>query len=342
MLSRNAERVYWLGRYIERAEDTARLLKAFTQVMLDIPKAKKISWKMLLQILLSEHEFNKLYDEVNEQNVISFLLNDLENPSSIRSSVRAARENARTSRDIIPLEGWEILNDLNLLVKNSAEKTIHRKERYKYLSKIISSAQQFNGMIQSSLSRNKAYEFLRIGCLLERADMTTRLLDVAAGVLLRRNTDVASLDALIWLEILKAQNGILMYRALNGPVIVPAKVLSFILHKEDFPRSIESCLREINNYFLSLPDNKQCCKTYKDLSKHLHIFDSNKDIDPEFLHGFFDEIQKGLISMHNDIAATWFPKFREVTEISPEKKQENKNPDETKLESSQTQKQSQA
>ncbi len=181
MLSRNAERVYWLGRYIERTEDTARLVKAFTQVMLDIPKAKKISWNMLLQILLSEEKFNELYDEVNEQNVISFLLNDIKNPSSIRSSVRAARENARTSRDIIPHEGWEMLNDLNLMVKHSAEKTIHRKERYKYLSKIISSAQQFNGLIQSSLSRNKSYEFLRIGVLLERADMTTRILDVAAG-----------------------------------------------------------------------------------------------------------------------------------------------------------------
>ena len=340
MLSRNAERVYWLGRYIERTEDTARLLKAFTQVMLDIPKGKKISWNMLLQILLSEHEFNKLYDEVNEQNVISFLLNDLKNPSSIRSCVRAARENARTSRDIIPLEGWEMLNDLNLLVKHSSEKTVHRKERYKYLSKVISSAQQFNGMIQSSLSRSKAYEFLRIGALLERADMTTRILDVASGILLRRDVDVGSLDSLIWLEILKAQNAILMYRALNGPVIVPTKVLTFILHKEDFPRSIEFCLREMNNYFLSLPDSEECQLSYKKLSTQLHIFDKSKGVDYEFLHDFFDDIQKGLIEMHNTIATTWFPKVREVV-ISAAEEDETQATD-TKEVSGQTQTQTQA
>lgn len=324
MLSRNAERVYWLGRYIERTEDTARMLKAFSQVMLDIPKTKKLSWDMLLKLLSSEQDFLKLYDEVNEYNVICFLLADSRNPSSIRSSVKAARENARTSRDMIPLDGWEMLNDLNLLVKQSADSATHRKHRYKFLREIISRSQQFNGIVHSSLSRNQAYDFLQIGTMLERADMTTRILDVAAGILLRRSVDVSSFDTLIWLEILKAQNAVLMYRYLNGPAISPNKVLNFVLCRDEFPRSIKFCLTEIENYAAVLPDNDDLFEGWELLHDKLNTFDKDKEIDPEFLHKFFDEIQKGLIKMHNVIADTWFPR---VSNEDSKVQQPKKKPD---------------
>lgn len=313
MLSRSAERVYWLGRYIERTEDTARMLKAFSQVMLDIPKTNKLSWNMLLRILFAEYEFNKLYDEASEKNVINFLLADIRNPSSIRSSIKAARENARTSRDVIPIEAWEMLNDLNLLVKESADDAIHKRNRYKFLSEIISRSLQFNGMIQSSLSRNQAYDFLQIGSMIERADMTSRMLDVAAGILLRRNsTDVGSLDMLLWLEILKAQNAIQMYRSVNGPKIVPPKVLHFILCREDFPRSIKFCLGEIEVYAAQLPDNDDVFEGWDLLLEKVNSFDKTKEVSPEFLHRYFDDIQKGIIKIHNRISQTWFPRDAEI------------------------------
>lgn len=325
MLSRNAERVYWLGRYIERVEDTARLLKAFSQVMLDIPKSKKLGWDMLYKILSSETDFFKLYDEVNELNVISFLLADPRNPGSIRSSVKAARENARTSREVIPLDGWEMLNDLNLLVKQSAEDATHRQHRYKFLSEIIARCERFNGLVQSSLSRTHAYDFLQMGTLLERADMTTRLLDVAAGVLLRRRIEVSSFDTLIWLEILKAHNALLMYRSVNGPAISPRKVLHFILCRGDFPRSIRFCLMEIEVYASVLPDNDDFFMAWENLKNNLNLFDKNTEVDPEQLHQFFDDLQKNLIKLHNQVAETWFPRVPEPVEIKLiEDEQENK------------------
>ena len=333
MLSRNAERVYWLGRYIERTEDTARMLKAFTQVMLDIPKNKKISWDMLLKILSSDHSFFKLYDEVSEHNVICFLLADERNPSSIRSSVKAARENARTSRDIIPLEGWEMLNDLNLLVKQSSDKATHRRYRYQFLSEVIARSQQFNGMIASSLSRNQAYDFFQMGGFLERADMTTRILDVAAGILLRRHIDVSAHDSLIWLEILKSQNAVLMYRSANGPAINPKSILYFILCRNDFPRSIKYCLEEMKSFATTLPDNSNFFVSWEDLNnklnENLNLFDKSTEINPEQLHIFFDDIQKRLINLHNNIADTWFPsnvelpplkKIKASTETQKQKK----------------------
>ncbi len=322
MLSRSAERVYWLGRYIERTEDTARMLKAFTQVMMDIPKTHKLSWNMLLRILSSEHEFNKLYDVASEKNVVNFLLADIRNPNSIRSSIKAARENGRTSKEAIPTAAWEMLNDLNLFIKASANDSTHKRVRYKFLSEIISRSLQFNGMIQSSLSRNQAYDFLQIGSMLERADMTSRMLDVAAGILLRRNSsDTGSFDMLIWLEILKAQNAIQMYRSLNGPQIDPTKVLHFLLCRDDFPRSIKFCLAEIEIHAAQLPDNGDVFEGWDLLLNQLNSFDKDKDISPEFLHGYFDDIQKGIIKIHNKISHTWFPKIAEIV-IEPESEEE--------------------
>ncbi|GAA0413351.1 alpha-E domain-containing protein [Cocleimonas flava] len=313
MLSTSAERVYWLGRYIERTEDTARMLKAFSQVMMDIPKAQKLDWNMLLRILSSEHEFNKLYDEATEKNVIKFLLADIRNPSSIRSSIKAARENARTSRDVIPTAAWEMLNDLNLFIKESVDDSTHKRVRYKFLTEIISRSLQFNGMIQNSLSRNQAYDFLQLGIMLERADMTSRILDVAAGILLRRDSiEINSFDMLIWLEILKAQNAVQMYRSANGPKIEPTKVLHFILCREEFPRSIKYCLSEIERSASKLPDNQDVFEGWDLLLGQLNSFDENKEVSPEFLHRYFDDIQKGIIKIHNRISLTWFPKSIEV------------------------------
>ena len=313
MLSQSAERVYWLGRYIERTEDTARMLKAFSQVMMDIPKSNKLGWEMLLRILFAEYEFNKLYDEANEKNVINFLLLDERNPSSIRSSIKAARENARTLRDVIPLDAWEMLIDLNLLLKKATESNTHKKNRYKFLSEVISRSQQFNGLISNSLSRNQAYSFLQIGGMLERADMTSRMLDVAAGILLSRDsTEVGSFDMLIWLEILKAQNAIQTYRSLNGPKIGPRKVLQLILCKDDFPRSIKFCLSEIRHFVALLPDNEEVLEGWDLLLDQVVDFDKDKELSPEFLHRYFDEIQKGIIKIHNQICYTWFPRDEEI------------------------------
>lgn len=307
MLSRNAERLYWLGRYVERVEDTARLLSVFSHVMLDLPKSKKISWEFLLRIMAAEQPFHEHYEQVNEYNVMYFLLSDANNAGSIRSSVKAARENARTSRDIIPLEGWEILNELNLLVKHSMDEATRRRHHYPFLAKVIARCQQFNGMIANSMSRDQAYDFLTIGALIERADMTTRILDVATGILLRRSEDENAFDALLWLEVLKTTNALTMYRALNGPKVTPQKVVYFLLCTHSFPRSIRFCLLEIESLVFSLPRNESFFIAWDALNFIFVRCDQTRVADSEELHLFFDDVQKGLMQLNNVIAETWFP-----------------------------------
>lgn len=313
MLARNAERVYWLGRYVERVENTARLLNAFSHVMMDLPQSKKLRWDMLLKIMSSEQGFTQRYKEYNTENIIIFLLADAENAGSIRSSVKAARENARTCRDIIPLESWEILNELNLLVKKSMDKALNRRYRYQFLEEIIGLCQQFNGMIYNTLSRNQSFDFLIMGNLIERADMTTRILDVAAGVLLRRDSEARAFDTVIWSEILKATSALTMYRTVNGPRISPENVLNFMLCEEEFPRSLKFCMHVMHGLASVLPRNSPFYDQLALVEKQLDLCEDNIAVDPEELHIFFDEIQKGLIALHNEIADIWFLKEYDST-----------------------------
>ena len=312
MLSRNAERVYWLGRYIERTEDTARLLNAFSQVMLDLPKTKKLGWNVLLKIMSVEDLFNEHYDEANENNVVEFLIANPENPGSLLSAVRAARENARTSKDLFPLQGWEMLNDLNLLMKQTAASSVRRRDRFRFLMEVIGRCQQFDGLIHSSMSRNQAHQFLSLGKFVERADMTSRTLDIAAGVLLRRGVEESTHDHHIWMEILKAQNAVGMYRAVNGPRISPKSVLRFILCNDDFPRSVKYSLTKLAQIVDGFPANEAFMASDEALIKKMDSYKDQDFVVSKDLRVSFDDIQLGLIELHNIIASTWLYPSLEV------------------------------
>ena len=309
MLSRNAERIYWLGRYIERTEDTARLLNAFSHVMLDLPKSGKLGWDVLLKIMASEALFYKHYDVADETNVVKFLLDDIENPSSIRSAVRAARENARTLKDRLPLEGWEMLNDLNLFIKKGAGDASRQRNRFQFLTDTITKCQCFNGMIRTTLSRNQTYEFLCIGAFIERADMTTRTLDIAADILLQRSEADGVFDTHIWMEILKAQNAVMMYRMKNGPRNSPRAVMRFLIGETDFPRSIKHCVESMEWLVQELPQNELFIERINSLVTKLDSFVDMNEIVPDKLRTFFDETQQGLNEVHSIVATTWFLSF---------------------------------
>ena len=314
MLSRNAERVYWLGRYIERTEDTARLLNAFCQVMLDLPKTKKLGWNVLLKIMSVEPLFDKHYDEANENNVVEFLIANPENPGSLLSAVKAARENARTSKDLFPRQGWEMLNDLSLLMNQTAATSVSRRDRFRFLTEVIGRCLQFNGLIQGSMSRNQAHRFLSLGKFVERADMTSRTLDIAAGILLRRGVEESTHDHHIWMEILRAQNGVGMYRSVNGPRISPKKVLRFMLCNDDFPRSIKYSLNALAEIVESFPSNEAFLASDASLLKKMDSYKEQDFVISKELRISFDDIQLGLIELHNIIASTWLYPSLEIEE----------------------------
>ncbi|TVR61952.1 MAG: alpha-E domain-containing protein, partial [Candidatus Competibacteraceae bacterium] len=185
MLSRVAQNIYWMARQIERAEDTARLINVNSNLLLDLPRNTTFGWLPLIFIVGAEKLFfekdpNRLADQ---SNVVRFLISDRDHPSSIISSLAAARENLRTTRDTVPPEAWEQINGLYIYARDHVPS---RRGRFEFLRRVIQGAQQINGLLAGAMSRTAAYDFVRLGRYLERADMTTRILDVRSANLLAR------------------------------------------------------------------------------------------------------------------------------------------------------------
>ena len=184
MLSRVAERFYWMARNIERAENTARLLNAYNLLMLDLPRGVGLSWSQLVDISGSQDIFASRYRRASERNVLGFILSERDNPGSIITCVSMARENVRTTRDIMPSEGFEQVNELLLFVRRRLASRNANKNVYNFLAEVVQRCQGITGLLAGTMSHDAAYQFVRLGRNLERADMTTRVLDVGAGALM--------------------------------------------------------------------------------------------------------------------------------------------------------------
>ena len=147
MLSRVAERLYWMARYLERAEDTARLTQSFNHLIMDIPAGSEPGWDILVRILDAEPVFGENHRAFNEQNVLKFLIADEENAGSIHFCIKAARENVRTTRDVLPEEVWEHVNELYLFSMEHAAKSVGRRTRHAFLEQVVTRCQMINGLL---------------------------------------------------------------------------------------------------------------------------------------------------------------------------------------------------
>ena len=192
MLSRVAEQLYWFGRHVERAENTARLVNVNANLIMDLPRPFKRIWANMIGITGSNDLFYRAYGTADEKSVLQFMLTDEGNPSSMACCVRMARENARSSREILPVEAWETINEFYLYVKNNPASGMRPGERHKYLNSVIRYCRQITGMLFSGMSHGSAYGFVRIGRNLERADMSTRIIDVGCVNLLPAGDESAA------------------------------------------------------------------------------------------------------------------------------------------------------
>lgn len=305
MLSRDAERVYWMARYIERVEDSAVLLNAFSHTILDMPVGMEMGWELLINITSSGEAYFHRYKNVTERNVVKFLLADDDNGGSVYNSVWYARENARSARDLIPLEGWEILNELYLMTKDAADKSISRKYRYAFLSDVVGCCHQFNGLMESTITRDQTHTFLELGKHIERADMTSRILDVGAGFLLQRKDTPLPFDTLLWMHMLESLNALVMYRRKIGPRITEKGVLQFLISELQFPRSVAFCVRELEQALDRLPRNEESLRILAKSAAELDSL-SIEEINARSLHTYLDELQKRLIQLHEVINSSWF------------------------------------
>lgn len=306
MLSRSAERLYWLARYLERTENTARLLSVYMNLMFDMPMDVEISWRNLLTIFGAEEKFFQLYEIPNEQNTMRFLLTDTANPGSLFSSLNFAREDIRTSRELMPDEAWQQVNEMYLFAKGNVDSAANRRGRVLILNEIMRGCQRFTGFLSGAMSHNDALRFIRLGRSIERADMTTRILDIASVLLADDRSDkMRQYENALWMNVLKSLSALLMYRKHRRHRINSGDVLDYLLKDPDFPRSVGHCVNEVEACIKRLPKSEGLTDNLKTLASSLMATDIHR-ITPVQLHEILDGIQVRLGVTHNQIASTWF------------------------------------
>ncbi len=306
LLSRVAETVYWMVRYIERAENTARIVMVNTTLLLDLPRTISLGWEPLLAITGSQEQFSELYKECNERNIVRFLIGDQKNPGSILASLNGARENLRTTRAIVPREVWEALNDLFLFAKEGVSAGLSRRGRFDYLKQIIGRCQQITGTLTGTMSHDEAYWFTRMGRNLERADMTTRIIDVGSARLMPRQVEELKPFADIqWMNVLKSLTAYQMYRRHVHVRVKGSSVVGYLLQDCQFPRAICHCLNEVDGCLRELPRSEGPLRTLGRAQRLVKEAEVRTLVNGE-LHQFIDDLQLALIGLHEQVASTYF------------------------------------
>ena len=305
MLSKVANRLYWMARYLERAESTARLCESYSQVILDIPQGIGPDWFTLIKVIDGQTEFYNRYKVTSERNIMKFMTADRDNSSSIPCSVTSARENVRTTRDVLPEEIWELMNDLRMFVDEHSERAVTRRHRFDFLQGVIERNQRITGLIESAASRDHAYGFIKLGRLIERADMSTRIIDAATeAVRLDKDNEIQD-HALLWASALKAVSGISAFRRTVGPLYEDDDVLDFFFKNKTFPRSVEFCLIGIGEVTSHLANAETVDKQLNKIKRKVNKYEAPK-LDLNETHALIDDLQDELITLDEKIAKTWF------------------------------------
>jgi uncharacterized alpha-E superfamily protein len=306
LLSRVAEHVYWSGRYVERAESTARVVMVHSDTRMDLPVHLGVGWEPLLLITGSVQECLSLAGGSAEEHVIPFLVTDERYLGSVVASLRQARENVRTVRPIVPREAWEVLNRLYLEARSDPDAPVSRRHRHTYLGRIVEGCQHLAGLLAGTMSHDEAYAFLRLGLAIERADMTTRVLDVRADTLRPRiREEMRPYDAVQWMSSLQSLAAYQMYRRTVNVRVQGESALRFLLQDTAFPRSIAHCLAEATTCLQRLPRPEATLQSLAEAERMIHAA-RVRTLAWDGLHEFVDDLQLLLGTVHDALAATYF------------------------------------
>ena len=252
MLSRVADSLYWMSRYIERAENIARLLDVNLQLLLDFEAMDddklKEHWEPIIRAAGEEELFYELYDQADSRSVTDFLTFNRDNTSSVISCMFSARENARMIRDQISTEMWQSLNDAYLFLKSNNAKKVWEDGPYEFYKHIQDYSHLFQGLANSTFSHTEGFYFMQVGKYLERADKTSRILDIKYHMLLPTVDDVGgAIDAVQWGAVLRSCSAFEAYHSLYVTRVSPLKVSDFLIFDGNFPRSILFCARHLDS-----------------------------------------------------------------------------------------------
>lgn len=307
MLSKVAERIYWTARYMERVESTARMISIYDQLLFDLPRNVSLSWYNLIIINGIEDVFAHQYSVRDERNVVKFLLADESNPSSMMSCLRAIRENVRTTRDVVLDETWERVNELSLYVQDHLQHGMNRSKRHEFLQNIIKTCQHILGLLYGNMAHDAAWDFLRLGRNLERADMTTRTLDAGVAAILEVEDDHNAVNShqIIWGTVLRSLNADLSYRRKMRTSVKGDIVVEYLLEDAQFPRSIAHCVKALTESAGRLPHSKAIVSQLHAIQKSLSDEIECEKLD-ECFRDYLNDLQITLGKLHCDIGTTWF------------------------------------
>lgn len=313
MLSRVAHSLYWMARYIERAENIARLVDVNLQLLLDLRDLddKKLSkyWLPIIQAAGDEEAFFKLHPKATGLAVTEFLVFQYENPNSLVQSICLARENARMVRDQITLELWVELNRLYLFVRSPQARQMWDHSPGDFFQEVKASSLHLIGIVNATLIHDEGWWFVQAGQFLERADKTTRILDVRYGTLPEQGLPktVSQIEVLEWSAILRSCSSWDAYKSFYGAEVHPRLVAEFLLLNDSFPRSLHFCVSELNRAIrrISGVAEGHFCNDAEKLNGRLLAelqFNTIEEIFEFGLHKYLDELQTKL----NNIGAALF------------------------------------
>jgi len=310
MLSRVADSIYWMERYVERAENVARVIDVNLNLSLDLGPNIAHQWAPLIFTTGDEERFRLSYPEATQRHVIQFLTFDEQNPNSIISCLRGARENARTVRDIITAPFWEELNKFYLMVREAQCEANLDGEPFEFFGKVKLHAAVLEGVAESTMSRGEAWHFRRLAKAIERADKTSRILDVKYYLLAQGGDRAGSIESIHWSALLKSASALEMYRKKHGP-IRPDHVADFLILDCDFPRAMHFCLIRAEESVLAITGGAP--RTFRSPAE-MHLgrlraeldYANIQEIIAGGLHAFIDRFQVKLNQAGMAIHETFF------------------------------------
>jgi len=310
MLSRVADSLYWINRYVERAENISRFVEVSEAMALDCPPGSAEPWLPLVDASGDRELFDRLYPTGGADQVVEFLVRAEDNPNSVVNCIAIARENARQIREVITTEMWEQLNDIYwTLLDNEG---FWKQPPQEQLRDIRRACQLFYGITDATLSRDLSWQFSRLGRVLERAEKTTRILDVKYFLLLPSPDEVGGvLDELQWISLLRSAGAYQMFRQSRQQAIEPKGVASFLLLDPIFPRSVRYCLGRINDTLKIVrgqavpgaPDDLECLSG---LTLARWSYTSIDELIAGGLHESIDALQSNLNRLHDLIEQRYF------------------------------------
>lgn len=311
MLSRVAEAIYWAARYVERAENVARFVEVTLNLMLETPVQRRPSWRPLVMTTGDQERFEQRCADATPEAVAWFLTFDTDYPNSILSSLALARDNARTVREIISREMWQELNEFYLMVKRQSREPFRLGEMGEFYRRVKLSGIHHEGVTNATSSRGEAWSFARLGRLLERADKTSRILDVQYYLLSSEPHGLGgAVDPVGWGALLNSASALQMYRQ-HYHETTPANVARFLLLNRQFPRAIAYCVSEaqLSLHAITGTPLRTCTNASERLLGRLQAtlcYSSIEDVMAQGLHECIDQLQVALNEIGDAIQLGFF------------------------------------